>query len=155
MTQLNAIGLMLMTCAALEARDVQDTEANVVIEIPFRAENTYANPFLDVIMDVVFTDPEGVEKTVPAFWAGGERWQVRYASPVTGIHRYRSRCSDADDAGLHGVAGRIEVRPYTGDNPLYRHVLFRWPRTTGILPMPTARPFSGSGIPGGNVLPNG
>jgi hypothetical protein len=33
---------------------------------------------------------------VPAFWAGDATWRVRYASPPTGTHRYRTECSDAD-----------------------------------------------------------
>jgi hypothetical protein len=33
----------------------------------------------------------------------------------------RGECSDPADAGLHGVEGHVEVVPYRGDNPLYRH----------------------------------
>lgn len=46
---------------------------------------------------------------------------MRYASPVTGTHSYRSLCSNKDDRGLHGVEEMVEITPYTGDNPLYRH----------------------------------
>ena len=99
----------------------EETEANVVVEIPFRAEKAYTNPFQEVTLGVVFTDPGGAEKTVPAFWAGGNEWKVRYASPVMGTHCYRTQCSDANDAGLHGVEGQVEIKPYNGKNPLYRH----------------------------------
>ena len=99
----------------------EETEANVVVEIPFRGEKAYTNPFQEVTLDVVFTDPGGAEKTVPAFWAGGNEWKVRYASPVMGTHCYRTQCSDANDAGLHGVEGQVEIKPYNGKNPLYRH----------------------------------
>lgn len=119
--QIAAIGMTLTTCAAIPAGAALRTEANVVAEITFRARKAYANPFLDVMLDVVFTNPYGAEMTIPAFWAGGASWKVRYASPVVGNHPYRTRCSAADDTGLHGVEGRIEVKPYTGDNPLYRH----------------------------------
>jgi hypothetical protein len=121
MRQITAKGMMLITCAALQAGAAQQIEAKVVVEIPFRAEKAYTNPFHEVTMDVVFTDPEGAEKTVPAFWAGGNEWKVRYASPVVGTHSYRSICGDSDDAGLHAIEGRIDIKPYTGNNPLYRH----------------------------------
>jgi len=92
-----------------------------MVEIPFRAGKPHADPFQQVNLDVVFTDPQGTQKTVPAFWAGGDQWKVRYASPIVGTHRYRSDCSAKDDPGLHGIEGRIEIKPYTGKNPLYRH----------------------------------
>lgn len=94
---------------------------NVVTEITFKAGKKYPNPFTDVTLDVVFTDPAGVAKKVPGFWAGDDQWNVRYASPVAGTHRYRTTCSDADEKGLHDVTGVVEVKAYTGRNPLYQH----------------------------------
>ena len=38
-----------------------------------------------------------------------------------GQHRFLSQCNDTADAGLHGVAGAIELAPYTGDNVLLTH----------------------------------
>lgn len=103
------------------AADPLRTEANVPVEIAFDTRKVHPEPFLKVELDVVFTDPNGRQMTLPAFWSGGNRWKARYASPVTGTHRYRARCSDPGDAELHGVEGRIEVAPYTGGNPLFRH----------------------------------
>ena len=75
-----------------------------------------------VELDVLVTDPDGQELTVPAFQAGPGRWGVRYASPAVGRHRFVTRCSDPTDAALHGRAGVIEVEPGADDgNPLYRH----------------------------------
>lgn len=125
MKHLTSIGMTLMTCAALQAGASQQTEANVMTEITFQAKKAYTNPFLEATLDVVFTDPGGAEKTVPAFWAGGNEWKVRYASPIVGTHRYRTRCNAADDEGLHGVEGQIEIKPYTGDNPLLKHGFLR------------------------------
>lgn len=104
-----------------QAEDIKSYEANMVVEIPFRAANSHAAPFTEVNLDVIFTDPEGTQKSVPAFWAGGDQWKVRYASPVVGTHRYRTQCSDATDTGLHAFQGRIEIKPYSGQNPLYHH----------------------------------
>ena len=103
------------------AADVPKTAANVAFEITLDAAQPHPEPFLRPALDVVFTDAAAGQRTVPAFWAGGNQWKVRYASPVVGTHRYRSQCSDPGDAGLHGVEGQVEITPYTGSNPLFRH----------------------------------
>lgn len=51
----------------------------MMIEVPFTASRTYADPFQDVTLDVVLTDPTNREFRVPAFWAGKNRWKARYA----------------------------------------------------------------------------
>ncbi|MBM3860702.1 MAG: DUF5060 domain-containing protein [Verrucomicrobia bacterium] len=56
---------------------------------------------------------------VPAFWAGGKTWRVRYASPLPGKHTFRTECSDTANATLHSVTGEVGVRPYRGDNPAH------------------------------------
>ncbi|MGI8965879.1 MAG: DUF4038 domain-containing protein, partial [Limisphaerales bacterium] len=38
-----------------------------------------------------------------------------------GTHRFRSECSAVKDKGLHGVAGKVEIKPYHGQNLLYQH----------------------------------
>ena len=79
------------------------------------------DPFNDVQLDVVFTDPHGSEHVVPAFWAGEQTWRVRYSSPLTGLHCSRTVCSDTGNADLHGQTGTLEVSPYEGQNPLIMH----------------------------------
>jgi hypothetical protein len=116
-----ALGVwMSMVMADSRAADLK-TEANVVLEIPFTAGRAHADPFNEVTLDVVFTDPAGKTWKVPAFWAGGANWKVRYASPMTGAHRWRSACNDTADAGLHGMEGAVEISPYRGKNPLFLH----------------------------------
>jgi len=107
--------------AAAAPNTVLKTEANVMVEVVFNAGRAYEDPFNQVTLDVVFSDPGGAALRVPAFWAGGNVWKARYASSVAGTHRFRSECSETRDQGLHRVAGEVEVVPYTGDNPLYRH----------------------------------
>lgn len=97
------------------------TQANVPVEFTFTARGAYVDPFNQVVLDAVFTDPAGTVRRVPAFWAGGKTWKVRYASPLAGAHSFRTECSAAGDAGLHGITGRVTVKLYTGKNPLYRH----------------------------------
>jgi hypothetical protein len=96
------------------------TRANVPVELSLRASRPHDDPFNEVTLDLVFTAPDGKTRRVPAFWAGGDTWKARYASPQIGRHAWRSECSDSKDAGLHGASGTIRVSPYTGDNPLFR-----------------------------------
>lgn len=97
------------------------SQTHCAIEWSFAAQRDHADPFNDIELDVVFIGPDGAEKTVPAFWAGGSAWKVRYAAPAEGVWRWRSVCSDTGDGGLHGVEGTLTVGPYSGDNPLLRH----------------------------------
>jgi Protein of unknown function (DUF4038)/Domain of unknown function (DUF5060) len=94
---------------------------NQAIEIRFQSTTDYSEPFKDVELDVAFTAPSGRTVVVPAFWAGDATWCVRYASPEAGVHAYRTRCSDEGNPSLHGHVGEVEIEPYLGDNPLYRH----------------------------------
>ena len=97
------------------------TQANVMTELSFTSSRTYADPFNEVTLDVIFTEPGGRHLRVPAFWAGKNAWKVRYASPVVGTHSFRTDFADAADAGLHGVTGTVEIGPYTARNPLFVH----------------------------------
>lgn len=97
------------------------TQQHLVVEIRFRSTTAYADPFKEVELDVSFTAPSGTTLVVPAFWAGKDTWCVRYASPETGTHAFRTRCSQDSDVSLHGRVGAVEIEPYLGDNPLYRH----------------------------------
>lgn len=110
-----------LTLSVAGAEQALQTEANVMVELTLTASGAHADPFNEVTLDVVFSDPKGSELRVPAFWGGANIWKARYASPVVGTHRFRSECSDAQDKGLHGIAGHVEVKPYTGQNPLYTH----------------------------------
>lgn len=94
---------------------------NQAIEIRFRSETAYANPFRDVELEVAFTAPSGKVVVVPAFWAGDATWCVRYASTETGVHAFQTLCSDQGNPSLHAQVGEVGIEPYRGDNPLYRH----------------------------------
>ncbi len=96
-------------------------QTNVPTEFSLTAARTYADPFNEVEVDVLFTGPDGREWKVPAFWAGGGVFRVRFAAPEPGRYTYRSFCSHAEDAGLHGRTGELEVAPYEGPHALYRH----------------------------------
>lgn len=101
-------------------QSINSTPANVPIELSFAARGHYADPFNQITLDVIFTDPTGQTRRVPAFWAGGKNWKVRYASALVGAHTYRTECSLNNDQGLHGRKGRVSVTAYRGKNPLHR-----------------------------------
>ena len=98
--------------------EVQYGAQNCVLEWTFRSAKAYADPFNDVELDAIITDPDGKESRVPAFWAGEDLWRVRYASPKTGRHRYRTVCSDNSNRDLDGLEDEFEIIPYEGSNPL-------------------------------------
>ena len=117
-----AVWLLAGTVLAAESKDrTLTTHANVMAEVSLLSSRTYSDPFNQVTLDVIFTDPHGAKLRVPGFWAASNVWKVRYASPTLGVHGFRSECSETRDAGLHGIAGTVEVQPYTGSNPLYVH----------------------------------
>ena len=118
-----------------------DAEANVMMELAFKASRPYAEPFSDLTLDVVFTEPGGRELRVPAFWAGGDAWKVRYASPLIGEHTFRTEATGEDDGDLHDLRGQVAVRPYTGTNPLYRHGPIRVSENKRYLEHLDATPF--------------
>jgi len=112
---------LLIFLPSLTAAAEADTQANVPLELTFTAQREHADPFNQVALDVIFKEPDGTARKVPAFWAGGVKWKVRYASPQVGSHSWRSETSDPQDAGLHGMSGKVEITPYRGENPLYAH----------------------------------
>ncbi len=115
-----AIGYLLIPQAEAAIGGLR-TEANKMVEVSFTAKRPHPDPFNDVTLDARFTDPNGRECLVPAYWAGGNRWKARYASPVSGTHHFSTLCSDRQDRGLHNVRGKVEIKKYHGNNPLYAH----------------------------------
>ena len=101
--------------------NAQTAASNHLVEMAFCSGKPYQDPFFDVTLDVTFTEPGGGQRHVPAFWAGGNRWVVRYASAILGTHTYTSVCSDTENRDLHQQQGSVTVTPYEGDNPLLRH----------------------------------
>jgi hypothetical protein len=91
-------------------------------EWTFISQNSCDDQFNQIELKACFTHADsGAEKRVPAFWAGGREWRVRFAAHEVGIYRFRTECSDTSDRGLHGQEGEVKVVPYRGKNPLFRH----------------------------------
>ncbi|MGH7867952.1 MAG: DUF4038 domain-containing protein, partial [Candidatus Dormibacteraceae bacterium] len=92
-----------------------------VAEWSYPSGKVYADPFNNVELDVIFTDSQGQEHRMPAFWAGGQTWRIRYAPPVAGRYTFRTESSDTSNPHLHGQTGVLEVSAYTGNNALQKH----------------------------------
>lgn len=91
-----------------------------LFETSYETQKTYAKPLVDVEVSVVFSARDK-QWTVPAFWAGGNKWTVRFAPPVQGEYKFHVQCTDQDNADLNGRAQSLRVVPYTGSNPLLKH----------------------------------
>lgn len=94
---------------------------NGATEWDFVSAVHYDDPFNTVELDVVFTGAQGHTWRVPAYWAGGDEWRVRFAPPQPGTYHYQTVCTDASNSGLHGQTGTLEARDYEGTNPLLAH----------------------------------
>ncbi|HNZ38555.1 MAG TPA: DUF4038 domain-containing protein [Candidatus Latescibacteria bacterium] len=94
---------------------------NCIVEIPFRSAAVYRNPYADVTLDVAFSNSRGAKIIVPAFWAGGATWKVRFSAPSPGTWKFQSICDNRSDIGLHGRTGAISVQRYKGSNPVLKH----------------------------------
>jgi hypothetical protein len=121
------LGLLLAPLAALHAADSPQkspvafaAEQWAVFETSFTSARKYGNPFMELEVDVLFS--RGNEQwRVPAFWAGGDRWTVRFAPPVPGDYTFQPRSSDPANSIANGTAQTLHVTAYTGEIPLLQH----------------------------------
>ena len=84
------------------------SRACCVSEWSYSTGKPYGNPFDEVVLDVVVTAPDGGVmpggvQVVPAYWAEGGVWRVRYAPDTPGQHKIHTVCSDTDNDELHDV----------------------------------------------------
>lgn len=108
------------SCSAARAAEAKRfSVARTATEWSFTTGKKYADPFNEVELDVVFRGPGG-EQRVPAFWAGGGEWRVRYAASEPGRYQYRTIATDESNRELHGLTGILDVEPYRGSNQLLR-----------------------------------
>ena len=92
-----------------------------VTEWGYYSGRAYPDPFNEVELDVVFTHSTGKSWKVPAYWAGGQEWRIRFAPPLAGGYEVVSICSDRTNQELHGVAHQLQVTEYNGENKLLKH----------------------------------
>ncbi len=101
------------------------TRRHCVTEWSFTSGKGYLDPFNEVELNVIITDPDGQQITVPAFWAGERTWRVRFAPRQIGQYTFRTVCSDTSNSDLHGQTGTILAARYDGINWLLRRGFLR------------------------------
>lgn len=87
----------------------------------YLSKKSYADPFNDIELDAILAHADGQPWRIPAYWAGGNEWRVRFAPPRPGTYQIISVCSDQTNTDLHGQESKLEVSDYRGDNPLLKH----------------------------------
>ena len=91
-------------------------------ELVFTSSIQYENPIQDVrTMEVTFTSPTGIEKTINAFWDGGETWKVRFMPGETGLWSFTTFCSEAKNDGLNGLKGSFLCKSGNETKDIYLH----------------------------------
>lgn len=93
---------------------------NHTVEFTFTAHKTWEDPFNQLDLSAMVVEPDGRQRRIPGFWAGGSTWKLRLSGHLPGSYRFLT-LSSSPDAGLHHQEGAFEVTPYQGDNPFYRH----------------------------------
>jgi hypothetical protein len=89
-------------------------------EIVLHNNKTYANPFMDVDIDAVFTHEDGTVISLPGFWNGDDEWKVRFSPNKLGVWTYTVTCTDAENASLTDT-GVIETEAIEPKTELEKH----------------------------------
>lgn len=92
-----------------------------VAEWQYTSGPIYDDPFNDVDLDVIVRHTDGARWRVPAYWASGQEWRVRFAPPQPGQYEIKTSCTDAANSDLHAQRATLIASPYTGNNPLLCH----------------------------------
>lgn len=130
------------TQSAQTEETIPTVEKWMAYEIEFTSEIIYSNPVYTYDMDVIFTHTEsGKSFTQPAFWCGRKLWKVRVAFTETGVWSYETHFDDRGNAGLHGLTGKVECVPYTGDLAIYQHGFLKTERGTRYFLYDDGTPF--------------
>ena len=112
--------IFFFVCTALDTWCQEfEVAQNEVLELEFQSTKPYTNPYQEIELKVAFKNDAGESIEIPAFWAGGSVWKVRFSSPTVGSYQYHSNCSDRKNKGLHQQSGAFLVVPYIGNNTLF------------------------------------
>jgi hypothetical protein len=102
---------LVMPVWSLQAADLKPAHVWEKQELTFTAEQTYKNPYLEVIVWVDLTGP-GFSKRVYGFWDGGQTYHLRILATAPGTWTWKSG-SNTNDAGLSGKTGSFTAIDWT------------------------------------------
>ena len=118
---------VLLACVNASTDAGHTVEANRVVEIELQSFKTYENPFTEIELDVIVTEPSGKQLSVPGFWDGDQLYDLQ-----------------ADPGELNNLAADPQ---YAAQLKTMRQRLTEDLQAHG-------RPF-GEFVPGGNAAPGG
>ena len=95
------------------------------VELSFRSDQEYKNPYQDVELTVDFLGPDAQMVRRPAFWDGGRTWRVRFAPNRPGTWLYRTSSDDPSDEGLDGREGDLTCGNESPADQLHAHGFLR------------------------------
>ena len=111
-------------------------------ELVFTSDTEYENPVQDVkSMEVTFTSPTGLVKTINTFWDGGRTWKARFMPGETGSWTFVTTCSDKANKGLDGQKGSFICKQGSPDKDIFVHGPIINPPGTWYLTHADGTPF--------------
>ncbi len=114
---------------------------NEISEWSYRSGHQYADPFNEIELDLLISGPGAQSWRVPAYWAGGDEWRVRFTPPLPGQYTFQTECSDPANADLHQQAGQLSAAPYQGKHPLLSNGPLRVSANRRTLEHASGKPF--------------
>jgi len=111
------LAFFVMVHSAIYGADIGQWD---VFETSYTTTKHYSNPFTDVEVDVIFQHGNQ-QWRVPAFWAGGAEWTVRFAPPFAGEYQYHIECTDKTNLDLNGQGRTLSASKYDGKSPMLLH----------------------------------
>ena len=123
--QIISILIVLSTCFGSCSTPQDQYKKWEKVEIQLLAENTYANPYMDVEVWVDLKGP-GFNKRCYGFWDGENKWRIRIMATSSGTWTWQSG-SNQEDTGLNNKRGSFVAGDWTEaekiDNPLRRGMI--------------------------------
>jgi hypothetical protein len=115
-----AVGALSKQLAAVESAAQWQA-----VELEFRSQREYENPYTEVELWVEFTHEDGQQLKRPGFWDGGGLFKVRFASPLAaGTWKWKSFCNQSDE-GLQDQSGSFDAIAGESDLPFHEHGFWR------------------------------
>ena len=139
-TTAEALGVLLIL-SVLFTDTHAATQAWTRWEHSLTSAKTYADPGAEVMLKVSYRGPDQQTITGLGFWDGGTTFKLRCLFPKPGRWTWETSFSDTGNTDLHLKRGSVEVSPYLGANPLYRHGYLRVSENHRYLMHSDATPF--------------
>src|SRR5690606_3480911 len=120
-------GTLFATLCSCSNQQIKPVEVQqwTTHELLLSSHTTFQNGYTDVEVWAWFVNDSGDSLMRPAFWDGGQTWNIRFAPPDSvSMWSWRSYAS-VEDAGLAGRTGAVQSTPYSGENKLIRHGLLK------------------------------